>query len=124
MINTSLKDMHKRWKITISSLESWKKGQDYLSMSHLERSRYIPLPREGIPNPSSFLAAIGRSMDQHSSKFPNWSDLFTFSSSKLSVLGLKVSDRKYLQSCREWYKRGMNLPKALIKSRPNRRKSK
>ena len=113
-----------RSKITISNLDAWKKGLEYLSLPSTQRKTWVPPTRENVPDVSSFLKYIGRSMDQYSSKFQNWSDLFTFSSSKLSELGLKVSDRKYLLSCREWYKRGMNLPHAQVKIRPNRRKNK
>ena len=113
-----------RSKITISNLNSWRKGLDYLSLPNPEKRTWVPPAREDVADVTTFLKSIGRSMDQYSSKFQNWSDLFTFSSSKLSSLGLKISDRKYLMSCREWYKRGMNLPNAPIKIRPNRRKIK
>jgi hypothetical protein len=106
--------------ITVCNLETYKKGQEYLSLSPAERSRWIPPARENLSTPESFLTAIGRNMQQYSSKFSKYEDLFNASCLK----DLKASDRKYLLSCLEFYKRGMNLPKALVKTRPNRRKNK
>ncbi len=104
----------------MSNLETLKKGQEYLSLASSERAKWIPPARD--LDPESFLTKIGRNMTQYSSKFSKFEDLFS-PSSKLKDLGLKVSDRKYLLSCREWYKRGMDLPRALTKTRPNRRKN-
>jgi len=71
------------------------------------RSLPVPAPTAFVPNASTFLTLIGRSMAQHASKFQSWSQLFTLSSPQLKGLGIEPArQRRYLLWWRDRFRRG------------------
>ena len=107
--------------------------QKYLALSPSQRAKFVPAPRgtldpldslDSIVTVDAFLQKIGRSTADYSSKFTSWNHFFESSSSQMASLGIKTKQRKYIISCREWYKRGVDLVANPIKIRPNRQKQK
>ncbi|KAF2003507.1 hypothetical protein P154DRAFT_520100 [Amniculicola lignicola CBS 123094] len=69
--------------------------------------RPIPQPIPFIPDPPTFLTAIGRSLSAHSAKIPSWDALFTLSSAQLKDLGIgPARSRRYLLHWREKFRNG------------------
>ena len=56
----------------------------------------IKPPTAEVPDVSSFLTKIGRSMDQHAEHFENWESLIGTDGKKLKALGIDTRDRRYI----------------------------
>ncbi|RMZ91596.1 hypothetical protein DV736_g1154, partial [Chaetothyriales sp. CBS 134916] len=74
------------------------------STTHL---RPIPPPTPFVPDVSTFLRLIGRSLSSHTDKISSWNDLFTSSSQQLKKRGLEPArSRRYLLRWREKFRHG------------------
>ncbi|KAL4933601.1 mitochondrial 37S ribosomal protein mS41 [Aspergillus undulatus] len=71
----------------------------------------VPAPTPFVPDVQTFLTLIGREMSKHSSKFPSWEKLFTFTSSELRDAGIEPArQRRYLLRKREKFRKGIYGP--------------
>lgn len=69
----------------------------------------IKPPTAEVPDVSSFLTKIGRSMDQHAEHFENWESLIGTDGKKLKALGIDTRDRRYILAWVEKFKQGVPL---------------
>ncbi|CAO3649636.1 unnamed protein product [Cunninghamella blakesleeana] len=68
----------------------------------------IPAPRGQITDVESFLKAIGRGCEEHSSKFETWDSLFTTPSRLMKTdMGISTQQRRYILGWIEQYKNGV-----------------
>ncbi|KAI8633086.1 IGR protein motif-domain-containing protein [Xylariaceae sp. FL1651] len=67
----------------------------------------IPPPTPFVPDVSTFLTVIGRGMNQHAAKIPDWETLFTLTSEQMRELGIEPPRaRKYLLRWRQRFRQG------------------
>ena len=88
----------------------------YFKLSAKERLNFIP------PNPpplADFLKTIGRDAPTVT-VFQDIQQLLSMEASKMNKLGLKPRIRKYILSCREWYKRTGTVPNAEMPKRQHK----
>ncbi|KAI9655680.1 MAG: hypothetical protein M1831_004832 [Alyxoria varia] len=66
-----------------------------------------PSPTPFVPDTTTFLTLIGRSLSQHASKFPTWESLFAFTPEQLRELGIEPPrTRRYLLRWRDKFRHG------------------
>lgn len=74
--------------------------------AHIRRPP-VPPPIPFVPDHTTFLKLIGRSLSRHAAKFSSWEELFNLSSGQLRERGVEPArDRRYLLRWREKYRRG------------------
>jgi hypothetical protein len=67
----------------------------------------VPAPIPFVPDHTTFLKLIGRSLSRYTSKITSWDELFNLSSNDLRERGIEPArDRRYLLRWREKYRKG------------------
>ncbi|KAI9683358.1 MAG: hypothetical protein M1829_005430 [Trizodia sp. TS-e1964] len=67
----------------------------------------LPPPTPFVPDAATFLTLIGRALPKHASKLPDWTTLFSLTSSQLRDLGIEPArTRRYLLRWRERFRSG------------------
>lgn len=67
----------------------------------------VPNPTPFVPDATTFLTLIGRSLSTHAAKIPSWPALFTLTSPQLRDLGVEPARaRRYLLAWRDRFRRG------------------
>lgn len=67
----------------------------------------VPAPIPFVPDHTTFLKLIGRSLSRYATKFTSWNELFSLSSGELRERGVEPArDRRYLLRWREKYRKG------------------
>jgi hypothetical protein len=71
------------------------------------RSPRIPSPTPFVPDTTTFLKLIGRSLSTHASKFTSWDEMFTLTSPQLAARGLEPArTRRYFLRWRQKFRDG------------------
>ena len=67
----------------------------------------VPAPIPFVPDHTTFLKLIGRSLSKHAPKFSSWDEIFNLTSRQLRDRGIEPArDRRYLLRWREKYRKG------------------
>ncbi|OCK74662.1 hypothetical protein K432DRAFT_386683, partial [Lepidopterella palustris CBS 459.81] len=94
-------------KLTTSATSTLTPCTTLRHLHHRIPIRPIPPPTPFIPDPPTFLKAIGRDLSAHAAKIPSWDALFTLSSLQLRELGIEPArTRRYLLRWREKFRNG------------------
>ena len=90
-------------------------NSQYSKLSPIDKLNFVP------PNPPTlqdFLSKINRDAATQVTQFKSIQELLTIKSNKM--VGLKPRIKKYLLSCREWYKRTGEVPSAPMPKRQHK----